>query len=151
MIKAVLFDFGGVISKGGKFGRAPMSISGVHKDIYDISKNLRNKGYLVGVLSNVKPKAARRIKKKGLYEGFCPVLLSCEVNMKKPNEAIFKHALAILGLKPEQVLFIDNSKRHVKTAGKVGMSTIRVKNHKRLIADITERFPELSTPQASTK
>lgn len=140
MIKAILLDYGGVISKGGKAGKLPASISGVHDDLYEISKKLRNRGYLVGILSNVRPKSAKKLKKKGRYDSFCPVILSCEVKMKKPSEAVFKHALSILGLKADQVLFVDNSKRHIKTAEKLGINTIHVKSHKKLISELEETF-----------
>ncbi|MEO2219155.1 HAD-IA family hydrolase [Chromobacterium vaccinii] len=60
----------------------------------------------------------------GLDALFDPIVVSAAVGADKLDGEIFRHALALRGLRPEQCLFIDNSRRNLETAGRMGMATI---------------------------
>ena len=60
-----------------------------------------------------------------LFPGlFDAVVLSAEVGMRKPEERIFRHAAALLGLAPEQCVFIDDIEANVLAAEAIGMTGV---------------------------
>jgi putative hydrolase of the HAD superfamily len=60
-----------------------------------------------------------------LFPGlFDAVVLSAEVGMRKPEERIFRHAAALLGLAPEECVFIDDIEANVLAAEAIGMTGV---------------------------
>jgi putative hydrolase of the HAD superfamily len=60
-----------------------------------------------------------------LFPGlFDAVVISGEVGMRKPEERIFRHAAGLLGLTPEECVFIDDLKVNVVAAEALGMSAV---------------------------
>ena len=53
---------------------------------------------------------------------FDAVVISGEVGMRKPEEAIFRHAAEALGLAPEHCVFIDDMEANVAAATECGMT-----------------------------
>ncbi|SUX53767.1 HAD-IA family hydrolase [Chromobacterium vaccinii] len=60
----------------------------------------------------------------GLDGLFDPIVVSAAIGADKSDGEIFRHALALCGLRAGQCLFIDNSRRNLETAGRMGMATI---------------------------
>ena len=68
-------------------------------------RELKTKGYRVGLLSNVLPVTAQLIRENGGYDEFDFTVLSYEVGARKPSPLMYETALANLkGTKPEEVL-----------------------------------------------
>ena len=60
-----------------------------------------------------------------LFPGmFDVVVISGEVGMRKPEERIFRHAAGLLGLSPQECVFIDDLKVNVAAAEAVGMTAV---------------------------
>jgi putative hydrolase of the HAD superfamily len=55
---------------------------------------------------------------------FDAVVISAEVGMRKPEERIFQHAVGLLGLTPEECVFIDDLEVNVVAAEAVGMTAV---------------------------
>ena len=55
---------------------------------------------------------------------FDAVVISAEVGMRKPEERIFRHAAGLLGLAPEECVFIDDIEVNVAAAEAVGMTAV---------------------------
>lgn len=55
---------------------------------------------------------------------FADKIVSGEVHMRKPDEAMFIYTLKRLGCNPEQCVFIDNSVSNLLVAEKLGIQTI---------------------------
>ena len=96
---------------------------------------------------------------EGLLE-FLPVrIYSSEVGYRKPDKRIFQAALAQLGVRPGEVLFVgDLVKTDIVGARRMGMTTAlkqpfanlrrhRIADHVvRKIADLAQLLPAISTP-----
>jgi putative hydrolase of the HAD superfamily len=52
------------------------------------------------------------------------VVISAEVGMRKPEERIFRHAAGLLGLAPEECVFIDDLQVNVTAAEAVCMTAV---------------------------
>jgi putative hydrolase of the HAD superfamily len=57
---------------------------------------------------------------------FDVVVESSKVGMRKPNPAIYLHACELLGVTPQQAIFLDDFGVNLKAARELGMATIKV-------------------------
>ena len=195
MIKAVLFDYGGVMTAGGvgieltdrlgealgvtaqqaytligpawsKYSRGSISeaqlwemVEAAHGKPIQVSKRaiwntweehmqplpemlalikkLHGAGYGVGLLSNVIPNTAADIREHGGYDAFDFLVLSCEAGYAKPDEEIYKLALEKFpGIRPEEVVFIDDQERFLIPAKELGMQTILARSPAQIQEDL---------------
>jgi putative hydrolase of the HAD superfamily len=82
--------------------------------------------YLLGALNNeARVTNEYRFNTFGLRELFDVGLSSCYLGLRKPDVAIYKRALDIVGRPPERVLFIDDRRENVAAADAVGMKGIQ--------------------------
>lgn len=72
---------------------------------------------------------------KGLSEFFDGVFFSHEIHARKPHAEAFKHVLnamqalcpeKLVGLVPEEVMFLDDSEQHIAGAQALGLRTIHI-------------------------
>jgi putative hydrolase of the HAD superfamily len=62
---------------------------------------------------------------RDLFPGlFDVVVISGEVGMRKPEERIFRHTVGLLGLTPQECVFIDDLEVNVAAAEAVGMTAV---------------------------
>ncbi len=110
----------------------------------ELVRSLRRRGYRVYLFSNTSPPHARLLRRKGwdkLFDGF---LSSCELRSVKPSPAAFGRALAKIGAKPTEVVFIDDKEENVRGAKEFGMRwAFRFTSIARLREDIA---PLVSAP-----
>lgn len=59
-----------------------------------------------------------------IEETFVKSFLSCRIGALKPSPAIFMHVLDSLGLKPEEILFIDDSASNAAAAADLGFKSL---------------------------
>jgi HAD superfamily hydrolase (TIGR01509 family) len=57
-------------------------------------------------------------------EMFDAVVISAEVGMRKPEPRIFLHAAGLLGLDPQECVFIDDIQANITAAEQVGFTGI---------------------------
>jgi putative hydrolase of the HAD superfamily len=81
---------------------------------------------LLGALNNeTRETNEYRFKHFGLRAYFDVALSSCYLGMRKPEPAIYRRALDILGKPAERILFIDDRAENVAGAVAAGMKAIR--------------------------
>ena len=73
-----------------------------------------------------------RLKKFGLTEFAGHRISSCDIQKMKPYKNYFMHCLKQLKVKPEELLFIDDSSENIATAQSLGIKTILFKNPEQL-------------------
>jgi putative hydrolase of the HAD superfamily len=128
MIKAVIFDNDGVLSKWGIPRPA----------VRQLALDLKNHGLKIAILSNINRLGAGYYRLIKIYDGFDKVFLSCQVKMKKPQAEYYMLAAESLGLKPEDILFIDNRKRLVEAAAELGFKIIQAKGSKQIVSEVKQ-------------
>jgi epoxide hydrolase-like predicted phosphatase len=193
MIKAVLFDYGGVLTEDGKSGSIAKIFARIYgidapdvrfgpsieqilrgniseedfysemdrlnpsksqanstlfkkyeetsfttkcEPVYSLAKKLRAHGIKTGILSNIFPMSARMLREHGNYDGFDPVVLSCEAGVLKPRPEFYDIALAALQLRPNEVLFIDDQAVCLGPAQKLGMYTVLAESPEQIVRDV---------------
>lgn len=189
MIKAVLFDFGGVLTSSGKrgfigsimgelYGQSPEdmglwelnpslrngsrseteffeilnkrfgknvtpeaflersnSLLVPAQQVYDLAAQLTELGIRTGILSNVFGFNARELRRRGCYDGFDPVILSCEEGYIKPDPKLYEIAVQRLELQPKEIVFIDDQEQCLQPARQMGMHTVLAQSPDQTVAD----------------
>jgi len=108
-----------------------------NKQLFKQAFKLKKLNYKIAVLSDQWILSKEALMSRRFYKKFNPVIISCDVGMRKPDPKIYKLVLEKLKLKSSEVLFIDNQIWNIKTAKKIGMKTILFKDNKQLFEDKT--------------
>jgi HAD superfamily hydrolase (TIGR01509 family) len=106
-------------------GKLPLR-PGIHR----FMKEAMDAGLKIAVCTTSNEQAARTITGKILSDiKFEIVLAGDVVEKKKPDPEIYNLALSKLGLKPEEVMVVEDSKNGVKASKAAGIKTIVTTNH----------------------
>lgn len=96
--------------------------------MYELVDELKAKGTIVMLLTNVSPQFAEVLRQKGHYDPFEHRVLSYEVGYWKPDPEIYQLALKKLHVKPEEAVFIDDQEKNIIAAQKLGIHGIVFKS-----------------------
>lgn len=107
----------------------------LNKDLLKQAIKLKKQGYKIAILSDQWHFSKRALMPKSLTKHFSPVIVSCEVGVRKPNQKIYSLTLEKLKVMPEECLFIDNQEWNIRPAKKLGMKTILFKDNKQLFKE----------------
>lgn len=90
-------------------------------EMFALVEQLRDSGIRVGLLSNSWGNTYPREQIDALFD---PVVISGEVGLRKPQAAIYQHALERLDLPAGRVLFIDDAEPNIIGAQSVGLRAL---------------------------
>lgn len=94
------------------------------------------------LLSNAWSNARRDIGlRHNILRVFDVVIFSAELKMAKPNPRIYQHALDLLGVEPEEAIFVDDMPANVEAANALGIHGIQFLNTQQIIHDLQARIP----------
>jgi putative hydrolase of the HAD superfamily len=93
--------------------------SALQAAMLDLIRSLRRAGLRTALLSN--SWGNDDYPRELFPELFDVVVISAEVGMRKPEERIFRHTAALLGLDPQECVFIDDVLANVAAAEAVGL------------------------------
>ena len=103
----------------GIFERTP-------KETIELLQTLKEKGILIGLISNCYSDEAEIIKESALFPFFDVAMLSYEQGICKPNPEIFNRALEKLGLSAKECLYVgDGGSKELFAARELGMKTLQ--------------------------
>jgi len=102
-------------------------------------EQLKTLGLKVVLLSNTPKARSLFLRNLGGYQPFQMVILSCDIGVAKPNPKIFEIALKKLKVDASSCLFIDDKKRNVDAAKKLGMDGIMFESPQKLIEELKKR------------
>ena len=100
------------------------SFDHIHPEILPMLQALREKDMKIGLITNCFWEEAEYIRASELFPYFDAALLSCEVGLSKPDEAIYRRCTEMLGVAEAECLYIgDGGSRELETAQSLGMKT----------------------------
>jgi putative hydrolase of the HAD superfamily len=76
------------------------------------------------ILSNATLALEQYLAEHGVADLFDPILNSARVGLRKPDPAVFHHALSVLGVAPGAVLFVDDKPRNTQVARELGIPSV---------------------------
>ena len=118
MIKAIIFDFFGVLEKNGEANQLLL--------VY-IKEKLKPK-YKLGVISNSADDWPAKILSAEQIKLFDNVTLSFQAGVAKPEVAIYAMALEKLGVRADEAIFVDDIEAFCGAARSLDMKAIRYDN-----------------------
>ncbi len=115
-----------------------LSLSRPMTDVLIFARNLAASGkYFMGTINNESRELnLHRIKKFGLRDIFRVFVSSCFVGLRKPESGIYRLALEITQINPEECCFIDDRALNLECAAKLGMRTIQMQTLEQLRGDL---------------
>jgi len=105
-------------------------------DVVALVQALRGRTRLA-ILSNATLRLEDHLRRLGIAQFFTPIINSARVGLRKPDPRIFSLALALLGVEPAAVLFVDDKQRNVEVAREMGMATVLFDRASTLAAALT--------------
>jgi len=123
----------------------------VNHQIIECIRSLREEGYRLGLITNnVREGSAMWRSLVPVDDLFEVVVDSSEVGMRKPNPAIFHHALSLLGdVPPEQAVFLDDSPGNIDGARRAGLQAILVDDPDEAVRDLDALLAKEVSPDGS--
>ncbi len=110
--------------------------------MFDLVQDLKNAGVRVALLSNSWGNTYPRGRIDAVFD---MVVISGEVGMRKPNPDIFAHALDLLDVRPERVVFVDDAEPNTDGASRLGMHTVLHTDHDNTRKKLARLVPALDT------
>ena len=97
----------------------------INPETVALMEEIKKAGYTLGILSNM-PNDFLVWARKNIPVFSLPHigLFSCEVNLIKPEEAIYKKLLSMLGIESRELVFFDDNMENVKSAEAIGIRAI---------------------------
>jgi len=93
--------------------------------------------YLLGAINNEPLELNQyRIEAFNLRRSFQVFFSSCYIHSRKPEEGIFRMALAVTQRQPEECVFIDDRPLNLEAPRRLGMSVIHYRSPDQLRADL---------------
>ena len=100
----------------------------INREIVEIAKKLKKKGYKLFVLSNMANLTYEYFKKDEFFSLCTGIIISAHEHLIKPDEKVFRLLLDRYKLNAEECLFIDDdpSEENYKTANKMGIKDRKI-------------------------
>lgn len=123
----------------------------LHPEIVPMLSRLKEKGILIGLISNCFSEEAAVIRQSSLFPWFDAVCLSWEQGIQKPDPKIFRRCVDALGLGAAECLYVgDGGSYELEAAEALGMKAVQAvwyfgvgQPHP---SEIKQGFPQVGSP-----
>ncbi len=107
------------------------------KEMFSLLSELKQKGLKLGILSNTEMPVIEVLKKKD-YSIFDVLVFSCLEGVRKPEKEIYWLLVNRLGLKAEEIIFIDDREENIISASQIGLKSILFNSPQQVKAEISQ-------------
>jgi putative hydrolase of the HAD superfamily len=114
------------------------SLSQPIPEVLGFARALADSGkYFMGTINNESRELnLHRIEQYGLKQIFRLFVSSCFVSLRKPESGIYRLALEITQMNPEECVFIDDRSLNLECAAQMGMHTLQMQTLYQLTGDL---------------
>ena len=92
----------------------------------ELLRRLKRKGYPLYCLSNMHFASIEYLEKtQTFWDVFDGAVISCRLQLCKPEAGIYEHLLLTYKLDPARTLFIDDVQKNLDAAAQLGIRTLR--------------------------
>src|SRR3989338_11174969 len=126
MIKAIIFDFFGVVEQQ----MLP------NRPLLDYIKTELKPKYKIGIISNAIGDVLYEILLEDDVKLFDDIVISYRVGVAKPESAIYYFALKNLGVRADETVFIDDIEDFCEAARAVGIRAIHYQDFQQMKTDL---------------
>jgi putative hydrolase of the HAD superfamily len=108
----------------------------LYPEVLEVLQNLRPR-FQLAVISNFDGRLRMILEQLGISRFFSHVFISSELGVDKPDPEIFRRALKVINLPPNEVLHIgDDPERDWKAASAAGLSIFQLDRKKNSLRDL---------------
>lgn len=133
-----------VLGELGKLDKLPKAIAlaeathrlSPNQKVINLVDKLKAAGYKVGLLSNNTDEKAAQIRATSLQTHFDVFHISSETGYVKPEPETFNHFAKALGVKLEELIFIDDAEKSLSTAKECGYTPILFDSYDQLVSEL---------------
>ncbi len=97
---------------------------------------LRKAGYKVAILSNNTTDLRDRLSVAGITPLLDEIVISAEIGHQKPHKEAFDVAFKKLDVRPDEVIFVDDSPKSLEKASEIGYQPVLFKDNDQLEAEL---------------
>ncbi|MGC9598824.1 MAG: HAD-IA family hydrolase [Minisyncoccia bacterium] len=108
----------------------------INTNLFPLFSALRRSGYKVAILSNNRTDLRQRLEKQHILPLVDEVVISVEIGHQKPDKEAFDAVFRKLGVRPEEVVFVDDIPKSLEKASEIGYHPILFSNNDQLRADL---------------
>lgn len=108
----------------------------VNQDVMNLIDSLHTAGYTVGLLSNYADGLRLRLEQQGISNRFDVIAISSEMGAMKPQPEAFVIFCEMLQIKPNELVYIDDTKKSLETAAAVGYTPIHFRDFESLYQEL---------------
>lgn len=137
----------GLTVDGAAFLNDFFSGMALREDMIAAARALRGRYRLGCITNNVQ--AVGRARNPLFDDLFEVVVESSKVGMRKPDPRIYQHCCELLGVRPNQAIFLDDFGINLKAARELGMGTIKVDESQSAIDEL-ERLLGIPLPRGGS-
>jgi epoxide hydrolase-like predicted phosphatase len=105
--------------------------------LLNILPSLKERGYLTAIFSNYTSELRSILAEQNILQYFDEVVISGEIGLQKPSKEAFEAMFSSLGVKPQEIVFIDDTPKSLETAGELGYTPILFKDNEQLFSELT--------------
>jgi len=117
--------------------------AGPYEGTVDLLRSLQRK-IPMGCLSNTNPVHWRQhLDRWGVVGYFDWTFVSHELGMMKPDQEIYRHVIATIGLPPERLLFLDDNEDNVSAARELGIRSEHVRGIDEVKTALSIHLPDV--------
>ncbi len=110
--------------------------SKINHELLSFFPILKESGYKLAILSNATSELRGKLKTLGVDTLVDEVVVSGEIGFQKPHKEAFHIVFERLGVRPEEVVFIDDAQKSLETAGEIGYAPVLFRGNEQLKADL---------------
>jgi putative hydrolase of the HAD superfamily len=108
----------------------------LHPEVFNVLEKLQPR-YPLAVISNFDGRLRFILRHLGISEFFAHIFVSSEIGADKPDPEIFRRALKLIDLKPNEVVHVgDDSERDWKAAAEAGLRIFRLDRETNSLRDL---------------
>jgi len=110
----------------------------LYPDVIEVLESLRGR-FELSVISNFDGRLRTILEQLGVSKFFRYVFISSELGADKPDPAIYRQALEVIGFAPNEVLHVgDDPERDWDAAAKAGLQIFKLDREKNSLRDLLE-------------
>jgi HAD superfamily hydrolase (TIGR01509 family) len=105
-------------------------------ELIEVIKDLKKKNYKIGILSNYSITLREKLTRLNIIDLFDEMIISSEVGLQKPQPEIFEIVFNKFNIKNSEMIFIDDTKKSLEGAEKIGYIPVLYINNETLKSDL---------------
>jgi putative hydrolase of the HAD superfamily len=115
---------------------AEAGVWGLYHEVVNVLEQLRPR-FQLAVVSNFDGRLRLVLRHLGISKYFSHTFISSELGADKPDPEIFRRAITIMRLKPDEILHVgDDAERDWKAAAAAGLSVFRLDRPRNSLRDL---------------